>query len=88
VVIPTLTPKKENWISVIAAIRVEPVATDAIFPVDPSPNQMLPSGPGVMKAGLRQRLGGGGAYAEREHSEAKGKFGSECVAKGGEYRLG
>ena len=52
VVIPTLTPKKENWNSVIAALRVEPVATDAIFPVDPSPNQMLPSGPRVMKAGL------------------------------------
>ena len=51
--IPTLTPKKENWISVIALIIVEPVrVTDAIFPVDPSPNQMLPSGPGVMKAEL------------------------------------
>jgi len=35
-VIPTLTPKKENWISVIAPAGV----TDAIFPVDPSPNQM------------------------------------------------
>ena len=51
--IPTLTPKKENWISVIVLVGVEPVGvTDAIFPVDPSPNEMLPSGPGVMKAGL------------------------------------
>ena len=50
VVIPTLTPKKENWISVIAAIRDEPGGTDAIFPVDPSPNQMLPSGPGVLSS--------------------------------------
>ena len=39
-------------------------------------------------AALRQRLRGGGAYAEREHGEAEGKFGSECVAKGGEYRPG
>src|SRR5205807_89449 len=31
-------------------------ATEAILPVDPSPNQMLPSGPGVMNAGLL-RLG-------------------------------
>src|SRR5438046_5701466 len=30
--------------------------TEAILPVDPSPNQMLPSGPGVMNAGLL-RLG-------------------------------
>jgi hypothetical protein len=30
--------------------------TEAIFPVEPSPNQMLPSGPGVMNAGLL-RLG-------------------------------
>ena len=37
-------------------------------------------------AARRQRLGGGGAYAEREQGEAEGKFGSECVAKGGEYR--
>ena len=36
----------------------------------------------------RQRLGGGGAYAEREHGEAEDKFGSECVAKGGEHRPG
>ena len=48
VVIPTLTPKKENWNSVIVPAGV----ADAIFPVDPSPNQTLPSGPGVMKAGL------------------------------------
>ena len=27
----------------------------------------------------------GGAYAEREQGEAEGKFGSECLAKGGEY---
>src|SRR5437763_17171797 len=26
--------------------------TEAILPVEPSPNQMLPSGPGVMNAGL------------------------------------
>ena len=51
--IPTLTPKKENWISAIVLVGVEPVrVTDAILPVDPSPNQMLPSGPRVMKAGL------------------------------------
>ena len=30
--------------------------TEAILPVEPSPNQMLPSGPGVMNAGLL-RLG-------------------------------
>lgn len=36
----------------------------------------------------RQRLGGGTPYAEREHGEAEGKFRSECVAKGGEYRPG
>src|SRR5262245_46670801 len=30
--------------------------TEAILPVEPSPNQMLPSGPGVMNAG-RLRLG-------------------------------
>lgn len=44
-----------------------------------------PNGEAVAR---RQRLGGGGAYAEREHSETEGKFGSECVAKGGEYRPG
>ncbi len=36
----------------------------------------------------RQRLGGRTPYAEREHGEAEGKFRSECVAKGGEYRPG
>ena len=39
-------------------------------------------------AAWRQRLGGEGAYAEREQGETEGKFGSECVAKGGEYRPG
>ena len=34
----------------------------------------------------RHRLGGWGAYAEREHGEAEDKFGSEYVAKGGENR--
>jgi hypothetical protein len=34
----------------------------------------------------RQRLGGGGAYAEREHGGSEGKSESECVAKVGEYR--
>src|SRR6266581_68519 len=33
--------------------------TEAILPVEPSPNQMLPSGPGVINAGLL-RLGGPG----------------------------
>ena len=37
-------------------------------------------------AARRQRLRGEGAYAEREHGEAEDKFGSECVAKCGEYR--
>jgi len=36
----------------------------------------------------RHRLGGGGAKTEREQSKAEGKFGSDCVAKGGEYRPG
>jgi hypothetical protein len=36
----------------------------------------------------RHRLGGGGAQAEREQGQAEGKFGSDCVAKGGEYRPG
>src|ERR1700756_2380844 len=52
VVMPTLTPKKENWYSVMTPSGV----IDAILPVEPSPNQMLPSGPGVMNAGLL-RLG-------------------------------
>ena len=48
VVMPTLTPKKENWYSVITPFGV----TEAILPDEPSANQMLPSGPGVMNAGL------------------------------------
>ena len=36
----------------------------------------------------RHRLGGEGAYAERERGDAEGKFGCECVAEGGDYRPG
>ena len=42
-----------------------------------------PNGEAVAR---RQRLGGKGEYADGEHSETEGRFGSEFVTKGGEYR--
>ena len=65
-------------------------------------NQKLPSAPIVIAKGWlplrmgklkgsnarRQRLGGGGAYAERDHGEAETKFGCVWAAEGGEYRPG
>ena len=50
--IPTLTPKKENWNSVIAPIRIEPACDRGDLSGRAFAEPDVAVGPGVMKAGL------------------------------------